>query len=117
MLIGSTALNLPLGYINQSTFPLPNLHPVFRDLSKELHLGRGFFVLCGLPVGRYPREDIIIIYDGISSHVDNTRGRQEDTRFSNGASLALSYREHIAYYSRRHYRLSIQYRREVGILH
>lgn len=35
MLIGSTALNLPLGYINQSTFPLPNLHPVFRDLQKS----------------------------------------------------------------------------------
>lgn len=48
-------------------------------------------------MGRYSREDIIIIYDGISSHVDNTRGRQEDTRFSNGTSLALSHIKNISH--------------------
>ena len=97
MLTESKALNLPLGYVNQSTFPLPNLHPVFRGLSKELHLGRGFFVLRGLPVDKYSREDIIIIYAGVSSHVANSRGRQEDTRFSNGTSLVLSHIKDISH--------------------
>lgn len=82
------ALKKPLGCINQSTFPLPALHVVLRAHSKELHFGRGFFVLRGLRIDSYSREDNIIIYAGLSSHIGNIRGRQED-RLPDGKSLVL----------------------------
>jgi len=84
------ALNKPLGYINQSTFPLPTLHAVLRLHSKELHFGRGFFVLRGLCIDSYSREDNIIIYAGLSSHIGNIRGRQEN-QLPDGTSLVLSH--------------------------
>ncbi|KAL5357986.1 hypothetical protein BJX96DRAFT_182540 [Aspergillus floccosus] len=85
------SLKLPLGYIDEVTFPLPGFRPVLRALSKDLHLGRGFFVLRGLRVENYAREENIIIYAGVSSHIGSIRGRQEDTRFANGTSLVLSH--------------------------
>ncbi|GES60772.1 putative TfdA family oxidoreductase [Aspergillus terreus] len=85
------SLKLPLGYIDEVTFPLPGLRPVLRALSKDLHFGRGFFVLRGLRVENYSREENIIIYAGVSSHIGSIRGRQEDTRFTNGTSLVLSH--------------------------
>ncbi|KAJ5806550.1 uncharacterized protein N7503_004152 [Penicillium pulvis] len=85
------ALEKPLGYINEFTFPLPSLRPTLRDLSKELHNGRGFFVLRGLRIDNYPREDNVIIYTGVSSHVGSIRGRQQDTRLQNGSSPIISH--------------------------
>ncbi|KAJ5091615.1 hypothetical protein NUU61_006485 [Penicillium alfredii] len=85
------ALGVPLGAINQSTFPLPTLHPTLRDLSKEIHTGRGFFVLRGLRLDNYSREDNVIIYAGVSSHIGSIRGRQQDTRLENGTSPVLSH--------------------------
>ncbi|OGE56231.1 hypothetical protein PENARI_c003G04140 [Penicillium arizonense] len=85
------ALNLPLGHINQSTFPLPTLRPTLRDLSKEIHTGRGFVVLRGLRIDEYSREDNIIIYTGVSSHIGSIRGRQQDTRLANGTSPVISH--------------------------
>ncbi|PWY93134.1 TfdA family oxidoreductase [Aspergillus sclerotioniger CBS 115572] len=90
------ARNIPWGAIDQSTFPLPTLHDRLRQQSKELHLGRGFFVLRGLRIDQYSREDNIIIYAGVSAHVGNVRGRQEDQRFSNGTSLVLSHIKDIS---------------------
>ncbi|KAH8422310.1 TauD/TfdA family dioxygenase [Aspergillus melleus] len=90
------SLKLSLGYVNQDTFPLPNLRPELRSLSQELHAGRGFFVLRGLDLDRYSREDNIIIYSGVSSHVGNIRGRQEDQRFSNGTSVVISHIKDIS---------------------
>jgi hypothetical protein len=43
------ALNKPLGYIDQFTFPLKKLHSALRDVSRELHLGHGFKVVKGVP--------------------------------------------------------------------
>lgn len=71
------ALDKPLGYLSPSTFPLPKLGPVLRDLSKELHNGRGFFVLRTIPVNNYSREDNILIYAGISAYVGELRGVQD----------------------------------------
>ncbi|KAJ5937919.1 hypothetical protein N7454_004261 [Penicillium verhagenii] len=85
------ALEKPLGHISESTFPLPNLRPVLRDLSSELHKGRGFFVLRGLRIDSYSREDNVIIYTGVSSHVGSIRGRQQDTRLQNGTSPMISH--------------------------
>ncbi|KAJ5752926.1 hypothetical protein N7520_009843 [Penicillium odoratum] len=85
------ALNKPLGYINESTFSLPTLRPILRDLSTELHKGRGFFVLRGLRIDDHSREDNVIIYTGVSSHVGSIRGRQQDTRLQNGTSPVISH--------------------------
>ncbi|KAH3964411.1 hypothetical protein HBH98_117340 [Parastagonospora nodorum] len=71
------SLNLSFGYITQETFPLPTLHAELRRLSRELHHGHGFFVLRGLDVDRYTREENVIIYAGISSHIGSVRGRQD----------------------------------------
>ncbi|KAJ4161954.1 hypothetical protein NW765_010043 [Fusarium oxysporum] len=70
-------LNISKGYIAQETFPLPTLHSELRRLSRELHFGHGFFVLRGLDVDRYTREENIIIYAGVSSHIGPIRGRQD----------------------------------------
>lgn len=72
-----TALNKPIGHVNQDTFPLPNLHATLRDISKDLHNGHGFRVLRGLPVDKHTREENIIIYAGLSSHIAPIRGRQD----------------------------------------
>lgn len=87
----TTALHLSLGHINSATFPLPTTRPLLRAQSKTLHFGLGFFVLRGLRVDSYSREDNIIIYAGVSSHIGNVRGRQQDQRHSNGTSLVLSH--------------------------
>ncbi|KAK0391429.1 hypothetical protein NLU13_0929 [Sarocladium strictum] len=71
------SLNIAKGYISQETFPLPKLHDQLRRLSRELHQGHGFFVLRGLDVDRYTREENIIIYAGVSSHIGPIRGRQD----------------------------------------
>jgi hypothetical protein len=47
-----------------------------RDISNEVHNGHGFKVVRGIPVDDYTREDNIIIYAGVSSHVASERGRQ-----------------------------------------
>ncbi|PPQ82715.1 hypothetical protein CVT26_001034, partial [Gymnopilus dilepis] len=70
-------LNKPFGHISPDTFPLPTLGPVLKDLSRELHTGRGFFVLKTIPVDSYSREDNILIYAGVSSYVGNKRGVQD----------------------------------------
>ena len=69
-------LDKPLGHIGPDTFPLPKLHGKLRDISNEVHNGHGFKVVRGVPVDEYSREDNIIIYAGISSHVASARGRQ-----------------------------------------
>ena len=85
------ALKKPLGYISQETFPLPTLHPILRSISRELHLGHGFKVLRGLPVGKHGREDNIIMYAGVSSHVAPIRGRQDKQFEGKPADVVLSH--------------------------
>ncbi|EAW10806.1 TauD/TfdA family dioxygenase [Aspergillus clavatus NRRL 1] len=85
------ARGLSLGHVNQETFPLPTLHSTLRELSGELHNGRGFFVLRGLDVDKYTREENIIIYTGVSSHVGSLRGRQQDQRLADGTSIILAH--------------------------
>ena len=84
------ALGKPLGYITQSTFPLPTLHPELRKLSKEIHSGRGFVVVRGLRIDDYSREDNIIIYTGLSTHIGSIRGRQ-GTTLPDGKSPVISH--------------------------
>ena len=66
-----------MGHISRSTFPLPTLDAVLTSLAKELHTGRGFFVLRTIPISSYSREENVIIYAGISSYIANLRGVQD----------------------------------------
>ncbi|KAI8246928.1 Taurine hydroxylase-like protein SAT17 [Colletotrichum sp. SAR 10_99] len=85
------SLGLALGHINQETFPLPKLHPELRKLSHELHNGHGFFVIRGLRVDEHTREENIIIYAGLSSHIAPQRGRQDRQYDGKPADVVLTH--------------------------
>uniref|UniRef100_A0A093W120 Isotrichodermin C-15 hydroxylase n=2 Tax=Talaromyces marneffei TaxID=37727 RepID=A0A093W120_TALMA len=85
------ASNKPFGYINRTTFPLPSLGSLLREGSRELHFGRGFFILRGIPVEKYTTEENIIIYTGVSSYVGDLRGRQEKRNPIDGKAVVLSH--------------------------
>ena len=87
----SAALNVPLGFISQDTFPLPRLHSALRGISHELHHGHGFKVLRGLPVSKHTREENIIIYAGVSSHIAPVRGRQDNKFEGQPADVVLNH--------------------------
>ncbi|KAJ4153223.1 hypothetical protein LMH87_009720 [Akanthomyces muscarius] len=84
-------LEKPLGEITQDTFPLPSLHAVLRDVSREIHDGHGFKVVRGIPVEKYTREDNIAIYAGLAAHVAPTRGRQDSSFGGRPADVALAH--------------------------
>ncbi|KAF6829600.1 TfdA family Taurine catabolism dioxygenase [Colletotrichum musicola] len=85
------SLNKPLGEIGQDTFPLLNLHKTLRGISDEVHNGHGFKVVRGVPVTRYTREENVIIYAGISSHVAPIRGRQDNQFQGQPADVVLAH--------------------------
>ncbi|BCS22229.1 TauD/TfdA family dioxygenase [Aspergillus puulaauensis] len=85
------SLDLHYGYITQETFPLPTLHAELRRLSNELHSGHGFFVLRGLKVDEHTREENIIIYAGVSSHIAAQRGRQDHKYNGAPADVVLTH--------------------------
>lgn len=70
-------MNVPFGQISPATFPLPTLGPVLRNLARELHHGRGFFVLRTIPVDSYSKSDNVLVYSGVSSYVAEVRGLQD----------------------------------------
>ncbi|KAI1490998.1 TfdA family taurine catabolism dioxygenase TauD [Biscogniauxia mediterranea] len=84
-------LKLPLGALSPETFPLPSLHAELRRLSDELHNGHGFFVLRGLRVDEHSREENVMIYAGVSSHVAPVRGRQDHKFEGRDADVVLSH--------------------------
>jgi hypothetical protein len=81
----------PLGFVNQETFPLPHLHSKLREISDEIHNAFGFKVVRGLPVSTHTREEIIIIYAGIASHVAPVRGRQDNQYDGKPADVVLNH--------------------------
>ncbi|KAJ8117964.1 hypothetical protein OPT61_g960 [Boeremia exigua] len=85
------SLGKPLGYVNQETFPLPDLHTELRQISHEIHHAFGFKVIRGLPVSTHSREDIIIIYAGIASHIAPIRGRQDNQYDGKPADVVLNH--------------------------
>ncbi|KAF4123821.1 Taurine catabolism dioxygenase TauD, TfdA family [Geosmithia morbida] len=85
------SLGLSLGHISAETFPLPKLHPELRRLSGELHHGHGFFVIRGVDVDAHTREENIIIYAGISSHIAAQRGRQDHKYDGRPADVVLAH--------------------------
>ncbi|KAK1672743.1 TfdA family taurine catabolism dioxygenase TauD [Colletotrichum godetiae] len=85
------SLRQPPGDISQETFPLPQLHKTLREISHEIHNGHGFKVIRGVPVTKYTREENIIIYAGISSHVASIRGRQDNQFRGEPADVVLAH--------------------------
>jgi len=73
------SLDKPLGFIDRDTFPLPTLSAELRKLAEVLYHGRGFFVLREIPIDKYSRRQLAIVYAGVSSHVGSGRGRQDGT--------------------------------------
>src|SRR5262245_46769812 len=63
------ARGLPLLQIKREDFPLPKLAPVLQQQLAELHAGRGFFVLRGLPVRKYSDAHAEIIFWGVGAHL------------------------------------------------
>lgn len=85
------SLSKPLGFVNQETFPLPNLHAKLRGISNDVHNGFGFKVVRGLPVDKYTREEIVAIYAGIASHVAPIRGRQDHQHDGKPADVVMNH--------------------------
>ncbi|KAJ3549656.1 hypothetical protein NM208_g396 [Fusarium decemcellulare] len=85
------SLNLSFGYITEETFPLPSLHSELRRLSRELHSGHGFFVIRGIQVDKHSREENIIIYAGLSTHIAKERGRQDHKYDGKPAAVVLTH--------------------------
>ncbi|CAK3972351.1 Taurine hydroxylase SAT17 [Lecanosticta acicola] len=85
------SLNKPVSYIDQETFPLPNLHAALRGISHQVHNGRGFKVLRGLPVDKHNREENVMIYVGVSAHIASIRGRQDHQFEGKPADVILNH--------------------------
>ncbi|KAI1860603.1 uncharacterized protein JN550_011451 [Neoarthrinium moseri] len=85
------SLGLSIGHVTSETFPLPNLHADLRRLSEELHNGHGFFVIRGLRVDHYNREENVIIYTGISAHIAPQLGRQDHKFDGRDADVVLAH--------------------------
>ncbi|KAJ7090387.1 hypothetical protein B0H15DRAFT_779193 [Mycena belliarum] len=73
------SLDKPLGFIDKETFPLPTLSAELWKLAEVLYSGRGFFVLREIPIDKYSRRELAIVYAGLSSHVGSGRGKQDGT--------------------------------------
>ncbi|CDM31865.1 hypothetical protein DTO013E5_1897 [Penicillium roqueforti] len=84
-------LNQPMETLDPSTFPLPNLHSILRSASDNLHSGYGFTLIRGIPVERYSRQENMIIYVGISSHIAAIRGRQDHQFEGQPADVMLAH--------------------------
>lgn len=64
-----------LATITPTQFPLPKLGPLLRDALQELLEGRGFVLLRGLEVERYPREAQAVAFMGLGSHLGLPRSQ------------------------------------------
>ncbi|CAI6338434.1 unnamed protein product [Periconia digitata] len=84
-------LGKPPGYVSQETFPLDKLHSKLREVSTEIHDGFGFKVVRGLPIDKYTREEALVVYAGLASHVAPTRGRQDHKWDGKPADVAVNH--------------------------
>lgn len=67
--------------LTPETFPLPHgLHSRLRQVSHDVHNGRGFCIVRGLDIEALTDEESVLVYAGISSHVAPVRGFQDKER-------------------------------------
>ena len=60
---------LQLGGLSRDNFALPALRASFDRVLSELENGLGFFVLRGLPAGKYSKDDMRLLYWGMGLHL------------------------------------------------
>ena len=58
-----------LGDLTRGNFQLHELHGSFDHVLTELESGLGFFVLRGLPAGKYSKDDMRLLYWGMGLHL------------------------------------------------
>ena len=63
------AAGLALEDIDQSHFPLRTLAPAFERIRREIASGLGFLVVGPLPVERYTKDELGMIYWGLGTHL------------------------------------------------
>jgi len=61
--------NLDFPQITADTFPLDKVATLMRDLPHRLRTGRGFLMLRGLPIRKYPEDDMARIYFGLGAYL------------------------------------------------
>ncbi len=85
--------------VTRAGFPLPGLQGLFKDIAEELENGSGMVKLRGLPVEKYPPEDLRRIWFGLGCHVgtpvfQNRRGElMRDIRDEGAENAAQRYGE------------------------
>jgi hypothetical protein len=65
----------PLGLISSELFPLMEFGDFLRQVQIDLHKGRGFKLIRGLPVSLYSAEIYATIFCGIGSHIGSARSQ------------------------------------------
>src|SRR6476660_3191030 len=60
---------LPLHAVRRADFPLPTFAKRLARLANELERGRGFVLLRGLPVEKYPEDETRFIVWGVGAHL------------------------------------------------
>ena len=65
--IKENALSFP--NFSKDDFPIHDLSAEFSQYAEEMENGKGFLLLCGLPVERYAVDDLEIIYYGLGLHM------------------------------------------------
>jgi hypothetical protein len=63
----------PIPSLGADDFPLPTLRPRLRRILDEVLNGRGFALLRGLPVGRWPRRLAATAFFGLGTHLGRAR--------------------------------------------
>jgi hypothetical protein len=77
LLTFTTALGLDGDLVEPANFPLPTLGARLKDLSRDVHQGRGFCVVRGIDPASYAVEDLTLVYLGVQSYIAEQRGRQD----------------------------------------
>jgi hypothetical protein len=76
-LIYRAALDQDGDLVEPDSFPLPTLGTKLRELSRDVHNGRGFCVIRGINPASYSVEDLTLAYLGVQSYIAEQRGRQD----------------------------------------
>jgi TfdA family taurine catabolism dioxygenase TauD len=69
------ARGLDIAEIRREDFPLPTLGPVLERLRAEVLDGRGFVLLCGMPVEDRPIEESATAYWGVGTYFGSARSQ------------------------------------------
>jgi hypothetical protein len=78
-------------------FPLPTLRPRLRSMLSDIMRGRGFALVRGLDIDRYPIEDAALVYWGIGAHIGAPRAQNaQGDLLGHVTDLGLDYRSDTA---------------------